>query len=424
MECQWNTGSHPISDLRDWSVNKRLEVRPDYQRNAVWSDVSKIMLIDTILKNIPIPKIYLDAQIKDQNTYRIVIDGQQRILAILDYLNDEFGLNEPYEGKFKDLKFSDLDEVTQNKFLSYKLDMNEIINASEVTIREIYHRVNRYTIPLNKQEMRRADYPGKFLNLAEELAGEGYFEENRIFTLVASKRMGDVEFISELLVMLLSGIQDKQKELDNYYLKYSKWDESEMNGIKERFLKVIIELELIFDPQIFNISKTRFRQKADFYSLFSVIDNCITECGSLSENNFDLSYLREDLEFLNMSIKPETDIKILSEYAIKCLSQGNTIASRNWRKNFLYQFLQGAYSSKVPSDSGLDIFANIISNNIYGICPAETNCAFCGKIVSDEDLYLSWGKAENTFQLSNAIVIHDDCRNKANVDFIITKKKL
>ena len=94
---QWNPSNHPISELRDWNNAKKLEIRPDFQRKEVWSKAAKLMLIDTIIKNIPMPKIYLETKVDDESTYRIVIDGQQRITAILEYLDGTIILPSNYE---------------------------------------------------------------------------------------------------------------------------------------------------------------------------------------------------------------------------------------------------------------------------------------------------------------------------------------
>ena len=50
----WNSSPHPISDIRDWSEAGRLELRPDFQRRGVWSSPARIMLMDTILRDVPI----------------------------------------------------------------------------------------------------------------------------------------------------------------------------------------------------------------------------------------------------------------------------------------------------------------------------------------------------------------------------------
>ena len=102
---QWESYSHPISDVRDWNDSCRLELRPDFQRNEVWSKAAQIMLIDTIIKGIPIPKVYIKSIIRDGNTYRVVIDGQQRLTAILKFVKNELALKKPYIGEHQDKKF-------------------------------------------------------------------------------------------------------------------------------------------------------------------------------------------------------------------------------------------------------------------------------------------------------------------------------
>lgn len=41
---KWESYSHPISDIRDWDNNNRLELKPDFQRNEVWSRAAQITL--------------------------------------------------------------------------------------------------------------------------------------------------------------------------------------------------------------------------------------------------------------------------------------------------------------------------------------------------------------------------------------------
>ena len=212
---QWQSYSHPISDIRDWNKNNRLELRPDFQRNEVWSRAAQVMLIDTILRGIPIPKIYIKAVIDDEgNTYRVVIDGQQRLTAILKFVQDELPLKKPYTGEYEGKTFSELPENVQKEILRYKIDINEIFDPTEEEIRDLYSRVNKYTVQLNKQELRRADFPGDFIHLAERLAELDFFDNAKIFSVKQRRRMLDVEFIEELLTILLEGVQDKKDYID------------------------------------------------------------------------------------------------------------------------------------------------------------------------------------------------------------------
>ena len=59
------------------------------------------MLMDTIIRDIPMPKIFLANKVQEDHTHRIAIDGQQRISAILDFLSDKFSLDKPYSGAEK-----------------------------------------------------------------------------------------------------------------------------------------------------------------------------------------------------------------------------------------------------------------------------------------------------------------------------------
>ena len=203
---------------------------------------ARISLMDTILRNIPMPKIFMEALIKEEDTYRRVIDGQQRIKAILSFLADEYALEKPYGGSFANLKFSQLPPDARDRVLSYKIDVNEIRNAPDLVVRDIYLRVNKYTVALNKQELRRADFPGDYLSLSEELVSDPFFEQAGVFTIANSRRMKDVEYISELLALLIAGPQEKQLTLDNFYIALAKWPEQDRLAIENRFKAVLADL--------------------------------------------------------------------------------------------------------------------------------------------------------------------------------------
>jgi hypothetical protein len=109
---EWKSRAHPISDVRDWSRANRLELQPDFQRNEVWSNAAQIALIDTILRNIPIPKIYIKSIIREEQTYRVVIDGQQRLTAILAFVENKLKLKSPHISfaEYNGMTFSELPE--------------------------------------------------------------------------------------------------------------------------------------------------------------------------------------------------------------------------------------------------------------------------------------------------------------------------
>lgn len=335
----WESYVHPISDVRDWDDNKRLELRPDFQRNEVWSKAAQIMLIDTILKGIPIPKIYIKSIIREGKTYRVVVDGQQRLTAILKFVHNEFALKKPYEGEYQNKKFSELPIEVQDAVLRYKIDINEIFNPSDEEIRDLYSRVNKYTVQLNKQELRRADFPGAFIDLAEELAELPFFEQSRIFSVKQRRRMLDVEFVEELLTIVIEGVQDKKDYLDNVCEKYMKL--SQKSDIYSDFTGVIDDISLIFEEKIYPLSKTRFRQKSDFYSLFA----CILELRKNMNLKIEkLDQARAKLKEMDEKIGPQSENNQFLEYATRCLSDANSLANRLWRVQFMKARLADLYS--------------------------------------------------------------------------------
>lgn len=113
---------YSVADFLDWERSKRLKLNPDFQRRDAWSPMEKTLLIDTILRGLSMPKVYFRTVI-DPNTQgmvRDVVDGQQRLRAIIAFANNELKLGkkaEEHEGK----KYRDLTVEEQQAFLQYRI---------------------------------------------------------------------------------------------------------------------------------------------------------------------------------------------------------------------------------------------------------------------------------------------------------------
>ncbi len=452
-KINWQPSSNSILDLKDWTDNNRLEIRPDFQRKFVWGRAAEIMLMDTILKNIPMPKIFVSNIVKNGNPYRSVIDGQQRITAILAFIRGEFSLKKPYDGKLLGKNFSELPENIRNDFLRYKLDFNEINDASDEQLREIYSRVNKYSTVLNKQELRRSDFPGDFLTLAEKLAVNPFFDDTKIFTITNRRRFGDVEYVSELLAGLIGDIQDKKNTLDDFYKDYADWNTEEKDKIEKQFIEILKDIHLIFNEKEYIgksgpitvcyqeelkfkgfIGKTRFKQKSDFYALFFAIRKLKKLGYDIVDK--DLENLRMDLMFMHKHTDPHSEISLFRDYATRCLSDANSKASREWRIDFLFKILSGTYigSASVESNEQLSSIAfdwveiiqsndvNLSSTGAYGCpsyfycgkCQIEDNLSYedeCGEShVNKSKLY--WDNEQTNHQLTNSQFICGGCLKK------------
>lgn len=429
MAKKWQSSPHTIADIREWNGNGTLLLQPDYQRREVWGDAARVMLIDSILNEIPMPKIFVSKAIKDKRTYRSVIDGQQRITTILTFLNDGFPLEGPYSGPYVGKKFSELPPDVCDEFLLYSIDFNEASGLLPEELREVYSRVNKYLVPLNRQELRKADFPGDFLKIAEELANLDVLDDMGIFNATARRRSLDVEYVSELLAAQLRGISDKKDAIDECCRDYAVWPAAESAAARAEFEGAIADIANVFDAT-YPMKKTRWKQKADFYSFFFAVLTLRREGLVLP---VDLRILRQDLTLLDDRIAPTSEVPILSQYAVYCVSQANSASSRNWRMAFMRAILRGTYAGSIGDKEQRDIVSKTASELRFAIdpnfngdgCPPAEGfiCGGCGGHDEGETSLaksiLYWPAGSTVFQLSNAKWAHARCKGNVNPVAII-----
>lgn len=97
-----------VALLRQLFEQDQIVLGPEFQRNSVWTRAAKAYLVDTILNDRPIPVLYFQRMTSAQTgrpSYS-VIDGQQRIRAILEFLDDRFGLVESKNSQYKGKSFA------------------------------------------------------------------------------------------------------------------------------------------------------------------------------------------------------------------------------------------------------------------------------------------------------------------------------
>lgn len=252
---------------------------PKYQRNPIWSIGQKCFLVDSLISGSPIPQVFINIHTKVVAGSRVttyeVVDGQQRLRAILEFINDEYPLirttaksypvskvYEPHIGK----KYSELPSDFQDAIWNYPLAVQELRGWSEQEIRSLFRRLNYVVEKLSKQELRHSQYFGEFVDAVEGLAGNNFWDDISFFTRRDSQRMKDIEFVSELFVILMDGIQDGQKSLDKFYADYDVVFPKKGHFVS-KFNQTIDSLRTI---QNF-LAKSRFVKKADFYALFGAV---------------------------------------------------------------------------------------------------------------------------------------------------------
>lgn len=257
----------------------QLEMRPPFQRNLVWTKKQKSFLIDSILNGYPIPELYMqDLVSADGVKQYIVVDGQQRITSCLQYINGDFEIDEKDSPTLGGLTFDDLSSEQKKKLYSYQFLVRLLPQISDIELREIFQRLNRNNVILNPQELRQATYWGRFINLMNKLAKNEHWSKIDVFTSTDIKRMKDSEFISELTIAMMFGVQNKKVTLDKYYQLYEEEFDSE-DKVEEQFERSLREVIKIL-PEI---GSTRWSKKTDFYTLFVLLSR-YTELYPMSDD--------------------------------------------------------------------------------------------------------------------------------------------
>lgn len=292
-DCTMKHASRPqsISWFQDQYSTGKLELRPPFQRKPVWTDKQRGLLIESILMEIPVPEVYVQVTQADDGTERYgVVDGQQRLRTILQFVGIEQDQDQIAEDKnlfvldalpitsiHKDKTFAEVTGNERKQFFQYEICVRFLYTDDQMEVEDVFKRLNKYTLPLKAQEIRHATYHGPFAKLSEQLADDEYWAVNRIVSPAAIRRMADIEMMSDLLIGLLHGPQGgSAKIIDQYYELYEECEDEfpEQNRTKRQFVKALDTIKNLF-PTIADIP--RWGNRADFYSLFTVLGNILRD---------------------------------------------------------------------------------------------------------------------------------------------------
>lgn len=282
-------------------------VNRKYQRKLVWSEDEKARLIDSILKGYPIPLILFAEFVGDDGrTYYEVLDGMQRLNAIVGFIENEY----PVLGKYFDIKQLARAQQAEKdglfeayhgdalhtpaicaNLLDYQLAVTSYKVELEENVFEIFRRINSSGRQLSSQEQRQAGVLCPFSDLVRGIAAEirgdstseqvalsdmpqisiGNTRENSryglnadntfwvkqgIITIQNLKNSDDEEIIADILISILldEPFARSKERLDNAYDLSS-----------ELYSKIEASL----------IRYTPKKLKEDVQNTFSVLMNCI-----------------------------------------------------------------------------------------------------------------------------------------------------
>lgn len=262
-----------------WQLFKQdqITLAPEFQRNNVWPRTAKAYLIDTILNDKPIPIFFLQRTTSPQTgkfSYA-VIDGQQRLRAIFEFLDNRFTLSASKKQPYYKKRFSKLPEPLKQRIYNYDLIVEELSNYDHDDIVDMFVRMNKYVVKLSPQELRHARSQGAFKDFVEDLANWDFWEEHKVFSPKQLQRMKATEFVAELTILLIEGPQDKKASIDLYYGQYR--DSFPAGASVKKKLKTYLDW---IPTAIPTLRETRFRKPVDLYSLVGALNLSSDEGGN------------------------------------------------------------------------------------------------------------------------------------------------
>ena len=254
----WEPQTPSVFDLYRRCKNGRLELRPKFQRYTVWNTQRNSKFIESILLGIPLPYIYL-AEVPGHKT--VVVDGLQRLSAIVQYMDNEYALQTAAMPEFNGRRWQDLDDNEQERIEARALPVVVIKSSSDQDIKyEVFHRLNTGAQSLNAQEVRNCVNRGPFNDMIVELAEDDAFVKLYSPTRTDHQRMRDVEAVLRFFAFHDGFAQYRnplKRFLDQAAECYSNREEPEIPPLRTLFRQTVDLCNQVFGETAFRFYTVR-----------------------------------------------------------------------------------------------------------------------------------------------------------------------
>lgn len=342
---------YTVNDFVGWHDRSELLLSPEFQRRGVWNLRAKSYLIDSIVRGMPIPQVFIRQVVHPsaRRTVREVVDGQQRLSSIIDFIDGKFSVLPVHNPEISRTKYSDLPEHIQEGILNYPLAVNVLIGSDDADVLEIFSRINAYSITLNRQEKLNAEYSGAFKQAMHRLARKhlAYWRSHRILSPTQITRMVDVDLTADLVATMMTELRQGSGHIKDHFKEYD--DEFPLEnvvGVQFNHILSLIE-NMVGVP----IEGTEFRRTPLFYPLFTAAYDVVFGFGS--ESTCPTRELYEDgvvqtniaLQELSDKVKTREVDGSVGEF-IRATQRGtNSLINRKIRHEFLKSIINPALVS-------------------------------------------------------------------------------
>ena len=386
-----------VQDIKNLFEDGLLNLEPGFQRQSVWSERDRAKLMDSILRNYPLPAIFLYRREEDGQIIYDVIDGKQRIESVLMFMGlmrGRYWLKTQLPGE-EEVEWIDWKRLCKRKLqhlvTGHRIPVIEV-DGEMGDIIDVFVRINSTGKALTPQEKRRAKYYNSpFLKEADWLARryEWYFTEMGTLSAGQISRMKHVELVCELMLSIHQGdVINKKAALDRV-MKTDGFNLRDISKASRRTIAAFNRVRRMF-PKLYS---TRFSKVTDFYSLVMLVSKFEDEGMILTDRKrnrlaWDLlatfsnkvDDLRERQRKLE-TIKPEQEL--YRHYLQTVLQATDEYNQRKARESILRGILESLFAKK-------DSRRGFSSEQRRLLWNTATNrrCEGCGKSLSWEDFTL------------------------------------
>ena len=393
----YHQSTKTIQDLINLHEDSHLNLEPGFQRRSVWQEKDRAKLIDSILRNYPLPAIFLYRRHEEGQIIYDVIDGKQRIESIFKFMGIMRGrywckTQIPGSDEMDWLNWRKLCKSrNQHLITGYEIPMIEV-DGEPGDIINLFVRINSTGKALTPQEKRHAKYYNNspFLKEADRLARryEHYFYDMDILSSAQISRMKHVELICELMLSIHQGdVINKKIALDKIMTAPS----FDMRQAGKSFRKTVSTLNRV--RKMFpKLRETRFHQITDFYTLTLLISKFEDEGLILSDRGRNklawdiLVVFSTEIDKMRDKLKKAQNIgseqEIYRQYLLTVIQATDEVNQRRERERILRGVLQNLFTRK-DSQRGFSIEQRRILWNTT----TNRKCSYkkCGKLLNWND---------------------------------------
>jgi hypothetical protein len=173
---------------------------PDWQREGdLWDTPKKQALIDSILRGWKLPKFYFVKTSPDQY---LVEDGQQRLLAIYEFCDNELPLSSSSAKQFGGRFYSELPQTFADKIDDFEIDYDLIEGATDKELKEFFQRLQA-GLPLTSSEKLNAVH-GKLRDYVRSISKAPFFKET---IAIADTRYSHFDIAAKVVTLEIEGLE-------------------------------------------------------------------------------------------------------------------------------------------------------------------------------------------------------------------------